>query len=109
MASIMALKKMKVNTTMSRLHPRDLKLGDVFYECEQGLNLKVTVSEAPICELEDGYEKWSWKATRINGSTVDYFWHSKHTAYAPKIYSQPEYFRAEKDENGEMKITTPVI
>lgn len=67
-----------------------LKIGDVFYECEYGRNLRAVVATKP--ELVDG--QWRWKAKCDTGglvTTIDYCSTVGFEHYGPRLYSEPMY------------------
>lgn len=72
-----------------RLHPSKLNIGDVFYECEAGMNLKMTVVEEVIHESG----QWRWIAEDIDGTRFDYLITDGYEHYGQKIYSEPQYMR----------------
>jgi hypothetical protein len=74
-----------------RIHPRDLKMNDIFYECEYGKNMKMIVTEKPAL-IEGDRNKWAWKAMCSNGYIYDYLITEGLEHYGPKIYSVPEYY-----------------
>ena len=70
-----------------RLKPSDLEIGDVFYECEYGINLRMTVQTKPI--KENG--QWTWKASTKDGEEVSYLITEGLEHYGPRIYKTPMY------------------
>ncbi len=88
--------------TTNRLTPADLKVGDVFYECEGGFNVEARVIEAPsqLPDAYDGRTQWQWKAVNTQtGVEIEYRLTEGLEHYGPRIYSAPQYARF---DNGEM-------
>lgn len=71
-----------------RLHPKDLNVGDVFYEFAFGENLEMTVVE----EVTNEYGQYRWVAEDKNGERFDYLITDGYEHYGPKIYSMPVYY-----------------
>lgn len=88
---------------MSDLSPSDIKVGDIFYECEAGMNIEAKVTVAPIVSNEfEGRKQWSWKAENTqNGDTIDYLITEGLEHYGPRLYRQPQYCRV---SNGEISF-----
>jgi len=72
-----------------RIHPKDLKLGDSFYESYYGVNAYMIVIKEPT--HIDG--KWEWTAMNENGEEVEYLITDGYEHYGPSIYSEPAYTR----------------
>lgn len=72
-----------------RLHPKDLNVGDVFYECEYGENLEMTVVE----EVAHENGQYRWVAENKNGERFNYLITDGYEHYGPKIYSEPMYVK----------------
>jgi hypothetical protein len=70
-----------------RVKPSNLNVGDVFYECEHGENLQMTVVE-PVSH-ENG--QWKWAAKNESGEQFNYLITDGYEHYGPKIYSEPQY------------------
>lgn len=70
-----------------RLHPKDIKVGDTFYECERGMNEKMVCESNPA---NDG-DEWTFDATNEQGRSVNYFYKDSAEAYAPRLYDSPQY------------------
>lgn len=70
-----------------------LKVGDVFYECEAGINIEARVTEAPVESI--GFEdrkQWRWKAVNTqNGKEIDYLLTEGLSHYGPRLYRSPQY------------------
>ncbi len=78
----------KVNTMADDgLHPSQLNVGDTFYECEYGQNIKCVVKTKPVKNKEN----WTWISTDEHGNEIDYLYNDYLSHYAPKIYSSPQY------------------
>lgn len=71
-----------------RLHPKDLNVGDVFYEFAFGKNLEMTVVE----EVTHEYGQYRWVTEDKNGERFDYLITDGYEHYGPKIYSMPVYY-----------------
>lgn len=69
-----------------RIHIKDLKVGETYYECEMGMNLPFTVLEKP---KQNGH-RWSVK---VRGEYEDGELREddRYGAYAPRIYTEPQY------------------
>lgn len=78
-----------------------LKVGDVIYECEGGMNLEARVTEAPTeAEGFEGRKKWAWTAINTQtGEEISYLLTEGLSHYGPRLYRQPQYCRF---VNGEM-------
>lgn len=70
-----------------RLHPKNLNVGDVFYESAYGIDLKMTVVE-PVTH-ENG--KWNWIAENKDGTRCNYLITDGYEHYGPKLYAEPQY------------------
>ena len=70
-----------------RVKASNLNVGDVFYECERGQNLRMTVVEPVI--HENG--QWVWIAEDDSGEKFDYLITDGYEHYGPQIYSEPQY------------------
>lgn len=72
---------------------QNLKVGDVFYECEMGRNIEARVTEAPVeGKGIEGRTTWSWKAVNTqNGKEIDYLITEGYSHYGPRLYTDPEY------------------
>ena len=70
------------------LYVKDLKKGQVVYDCYCGENLKVTVVDDPIIEGED----YRVKVITDNGKVFDLYQNTKHLWLGPKLYNEPEYY-----------------
>lgn len=71
-----------------KLHPKDMNVGDMFYECDLGYNFEMVVAEKPI-KIEN---KWEWTATNRQGKIVEYLVTEGFEHYGPNIYKYPQYF-----------------
>jgi hypothetical protein len=67
--------------------PMELKLNDVFFECQYGINLQMKVIKDPTF---DG-DRWQWRAVDSDGNEVDYLITKGLEHYGPRIYWQPAY------------------
>lgn len=80
--------------------PENLNVGDIFYECYNGMNVKLKVIRKPefITSVVNGKRKWSWVAITLDGEVIDYSITEGLEHYGPKIYSIPMYGYIENDE-----------
>lgn len=69
-----------------RLEIKNIKKGDIFYECEAGYNMQFLALE-DAKRIDDG---WGFKGQGIQG-VVDFYVADGYSHYGPKLYSQPEY------------------
>lgn len=67
--------------------PMVLKVGDVFYESDYGINYKMTVTKAPSFDND----QWRWEAKNSAGSEVGYLITKGFEHYGPRIYTFPAY------------------
>lgn len=77
---------------------KDLKVGDIIYECEYGTNIEVRVLSTPgrsqATEHLDYRTQWSWKAENTQtGEVIDYLLTEGLSHYGPRLYRQPQYAR----------------
>jgi len=61
--------------TISGKKLSDLVIGDVFYENDLRMSLKLTVASIPalVINEKDGSRGWAWDCTSESGHNVDYF------------------------------------
>ena len=70
---------------------KSLKSGDVFYESDYGITLKMRATSTPV---QDGIgvnkkPKWKWTAENVDtGQSVDYLVTEGLTCYGPNLYSE---------------------
>lgn len=79
---------------MANLHPSKLNVGDVFYECEMGVNIEARVTTKPevVSKYEDRLDQWAWKAENTQtGEVIDYLLTDDLSHYGPRLYDQPQY------------------
>ena len=76
---------------VTNLHPGDLNLDDVFYECESGNNMEATVTSQPCKDTSSEEDIWTWVAVDDSGRSVDYTWSKYSPTYGPRIYTEPQY------------------
>ena len=68
------------------LHPREIHLGEIFYECGHQGNVKMKAITEPYEEKG----AWTWKARNVKTKeVVDYIWTGY--AYGPQLYDSPAY------------------
>lgn len=77
-----------------------LSVGDVFYECEMGMNIEARVTEAPKISGDfEGRNQWSWKAENTqSGDVISYLLTDGLSHYGPYIYREPQYARVVSGE-----------
>ena len=74
------------------MKPDNLNVGDVFYECQYGINIKVEVITRPKYTLEDNRRHWVWIGKNVcDGSIINYALTEGLDHYGPRIYSEPQY------------------
>ena len=78
-----------------------LRPGDVFYECESGMNIRARVTTLPLVG-DDGYEgrrvlRWEAENTE-SGEPISYMLTEGLDHYGPRIYDAPQYARAKGGE-----------
>jgi hypothetical protein len=76
--------------------PEDMNIGDIFYECQSGINLKCKVLTRPeyTNEVYSGIAKrhWKWVAENVyNGDKINYGLTEGFEHYGPRLYSEPQY------------------
>ena len=70
-----------------------MKVGDIFYECEMGMNIECRVMTNPqeVANF-DGKRVWEWQAENTKTKeTIQYRLTEGLSHYGPKIYSKPQY------------------
>ena len=93
-----------------RIDPRELKMGDIFYECQYGVNLKMNVLTQPIATkinlLTKDTLQWTWEAVNmITNLKVDYTLTEGFGHYGPKLYKEPQYVEIKSDGTPEFKLS----
>ena len=82
---------------MMRIHPKNLSVGDLFYECEYGYNIEAKVTSAVIKTLTDVFgsykDHYSWVAVNTQtGEVINYSWtDGVSNTYGPRLYDSPQY------------------
>jgi len=67
----------------------DIKVGDIHYEFEYNMGIKVEVLTLPT-RTDDGV--WTWKSKSLNtGKDIDYLVNEKHSHYGPNLYDYVAY------------------
>lgn len=85
----------------------NLKIGDVIYECEMGMNIEARITSEPVESYSEGLEKRQWRWTAVNtqnGETIYYLLTEGLSHYGPRLYLQPQYSRFADGE-----ITYPLV
>lgn len=87
----------------------ELKVGDIIFECEGGLNIKTKVLTVPIASKQkDGEERRTlkWDAENTEDKTpISYFVTEGYMHYGPRLYMEPQYCYRSK----EGKFTFPLV
>lgn len=77
-----------------------LKVGDIIFECEMGLNLKAKVLSVPVeGKHEDDKTRRTLKWDAINTENNDpivYFVTEGFMHYGPRLYTEPQYVYIKK-------------
>lgn len=75
-----------------------LKVGEVFFECEYGMNLRARVTEAPtvgtVTFQNETKERRTVKFEAVNtetNNTISYLVTEGMGAYGPRLYTHPQY------------------
>jgi hypothetical protein len=72
---------------------RNLKIGDIVYECQYGTNIRTEIKTTPE-ESVGVDEKPAWKWTAVNtvtGETINYMLTEGLGHYGPRLYNVPMY------------------
>lgn len=71
---------------------KNLKKGDILFECDYGSNIEFEVITDPIItEKVDGDITYSWEGLSSDGRTIDYMISTHYSHYGPKLYLEPQY------------------
>ena len=78
-----------------------LKIGDIIYECQYGMNLEAEVLSAPVeRDGNEGRRYWSWTAKNTQtGEIISFGLTEGLSHYGPRLYREPQYARF---HNGEL-------
>jgi hypothetical protein len=81
---------------MMRTTPDDLNVGDIFYECQSGYNIKCKVLTRPEWVEQEFAGKtrkyWTWFAENVfSGEKITYGLTEGLEHYGPRLYSEPQY------------------
>ena len=79
---------MKNVLTKGSVVVNEIKVGDIHYEYQYGIGMKVEVVSLPV-RNEDGL--WSWQSKDRNGNIVDYAVHEDYAHYGPNLYDYEAY------------------
>lgn len=90
---------------MASIRDEDLdkfEIGDVFYECEMGMNIEARFTSKPVSHVEQMHDgprtQWTWTAENTqNGQVINYLLTEGLSHYGPRLYTQPEYVRVGRD------------
>lgn len=69
----------------------EIKIGDIHYEYEYGVGIKVTVKTLPIKEKRDDDNYWSWQSVTDGGKEIQYGVSDKYAHYGPNLYDYEAY------------------
>jgi hypothetical protein len=74
---------------------KDLKAGDVIYECQYATNIEVRLKSAPkLIGMVDGRNQWEWCGENTQtGEVIDYLLTEGLSHYGPRLYRKPQYVR----------------
>jgi len=76
------------------MKPSDLKIGDVFYECQSGFNIEARVTSTPESSTDghEGRTHWKWTAENTqNDEVINYGLTEGMEHYGPRLYDSPQY------------------
>ena len=87
----------------SNLSPADFTVGDIIYECQSGLNIKVEVTSRPeyVLETSFGTERkyWTWSGKNAySGEAIAYALTEGLEHSGPRLYSEPQYVHVSNGE-----------
>jgi hypothetical protein len=72
-----------------------LKIGDTFYECDYGINIKFVVNSIPQVSITNVFGKdrthISWTSTNCDGTITNHSITEGMDCYGPRIYTEPQY------------------
>ena len=76
--------------------PSELNVGDIFYECQSGTNIKAKVTTQPKSKKVTlaGKECVQWEWTALNVTTdvkINYCLTEGFEHYGPRLYNEPQY------------------
>ena len=76
-----------------------IKVGDILYECEYGVNIKTEVLTEPVSSMVEKRMNWKWSAKNvINDMPIEYsVTEGISSMYGPRLYHKPEYISRMKD------------
>lgn len=72
------------------------EIGDIFYECEAGMNIEARVKTKPVSEMTDIVgemrKQWRWTAENTqSGEEIAYLLTDGLSCYGPRLYRSPQY------------------
>jgi len=79
---------MSIVRTRGDVVVNEIKVGDIHYEYDYGMEIKIEVITKPVKD-SDGY--WVWKSVTQRGEVVDYGVHERYAHYGPKLYTYQAY------------------
>lgn len=78
-----------------------LKVGDIIFECEMGLNIKAKVLSVPVegkSQGEPDRRTLKWDAENTEDKThIGYFVTEGYMHYGPRLYTEPQYLYRTKE------------
>ena len=80
---------------------KEFKVGDIFYECDYGDNLKFEVLTCPEESNSgpDNRKQLSWRGKNLEtNEEVSFLITEGLEHYGPKLYDQPAYMNFKKDK-----------
>lgn len=88
------------------VHPKEINVGDILYECDHGRNFQHEVLTKPVSKHYDDDDEnrfvWTWKAKHVQTDReLDYLYTDGFGHYGPKLYRDPVYMT--QDKNGDTK------
>ena len=80
---------LKKTHTKGNVIVEDIKIGDIHYEYDLGMGIKVEVITLPV-RSESGY--WTWKSKQVStGKEIDYGVTEGLEHYGPNLYDYEAY------------------
>ena len=65
----------------------DIKVGDIHFEYDLGMEIRVEVTTEPV---KDG-DQWKWKAKTEDGTEINYLVTEGMAHYGPNLYDHQAY------------------
>lgn len=72
---------------------KNLKKGDIVYECQYGQNIRTMLVSAPEGAVGvDEKPAWKWQAVNtVTGEEIEYMLTEGFSHYGPRLYNAPQY------------------